>query len=82
MWVIILCRDVRNIQRRNLAESFSETQSRTSSSRDSFAFKQRASVTGQWASEKNVITENMRPMSAGTGKTTEITEDTDFGGNP
>jgi len=39
----LFIKDIKNIQRRNLAESFAETDSRTSS-RDSFAFKHRSSI--------------------------------------
>lgn len=45
----LFVKDMRNIQKRNNAETFTES---SQSPRDSFAFKQRMSISGQWASEK------------------------------
>lgn len=70
---------MKNIQRRNLSDSFAETKSNsTSSARDSFAFKQRMSLQGQWASEKNpnAISDDVHTKQSKT----EITEEEDFTG--
>ena len=80
--VLIVCRDLKNIQRRNLNDSFADSGT-THSSRDSFAFKQRMSIQGQWASEK--VNEDIASTSQGskrTKQTNEITEEEDFSGNP
>ena len=66
-----------------MADSFAETESRASSNRDSFAFRHRSSLQGQWASEKAISDDD----GLGTGQsgrtkiTNEITEE-DFSGNP
>ena len=78
---IVLFRDIRNIQKRNLNESFASTPTRAS--RDSFAFKQHSSsINGQWASENvnsgDFITNSRRSKKT---KNSEIVEE-DFSGNP
>ena len=80
---VLLYRDVKNIQRRNLNDSLSNTLAM-----ENFALKNRMSIQGQWNSEN--LDNILRSGGAGstnnnskrTGQTDDIVTEEDFSGNP